>query len=171
MEFGWARRESRPYTDLVTRARWLNESEMRAWRAFIETVGDLTTALEHDLVPHGVTMGDYQVLVYLDEAEGRSMRMCDLAARLQLSPSGLTRRLDGLVRQGLVERVNSTEDRRVMLATLTPAGLARLVEAAPTHVESVRRHLIDRLTPEQIETLGAIFTTVGASLRNETANV
>jgi DNA-binding MarR family transcriptional regulator len=144
---------------------------MRAWRSFIETVDDLTTALEHDLVPHGLTMGDYQVLVYLDEADERSMRMCDLAARLQLSPSGLTRRLDGLVRQGLVERVNSTEDRRVMLATLTDAGRARLVEAAPTHVESVRRHLIDRLTPEQIDVLGDIFMTISQSLHNEPATV
>ena len=96
---------------------------MDAWRAYIETVVDLTAALEADLAPHGLTLGDYQVLVYLSEADAHEMRMCDLAARLQLSPSGLTRRLDGLVRAGLVERRPSQTDRRVMLAVLTDAGL------------------------------------------------
>ena len=72
-----------------------------AWRAYAETVFDLNAALEADLAPHGLTLGDYQVLVYLSEADDHSMRMCDLADRLQLSPSGLTRRLDGLVRAGV----------------------------------------------------------------------
>ena len=69
--------------------RWLDAEEMDAWRAYIETVVDLTAALEADLAPHGLTLGDYQVLVYLSEADAHEMRMCDLAARLQLSPSGL----------------------------------------------------------------------------------
>ena len=73
---------------------------MAAWRTYAETVVDLNAALEADLAPHGLTLGDYQVLVYLSEADDHAMRMCDLAARLQLSPSGLTRRLDGLVRPG-----------------------------------------------------------------------
>ena len=77
---------------------------MAAWRAYAETVVDLNAALEADLAPHGLTLGDYQVLVHLSEADDHAMRMCDLAAPLQLSPSGLTRRLDGLVRMGVVER-------------------------------------------------------------------
>ncbi len=64
--------------------------------------------------------------MFLSEADGRAMRMCDLAARLQLSPSGLTRRLDGLVRAGVVERRPSETDRRVMLAVLTAEGAAVL---------------------------------------------
>ncbi len=103
--------------------RWLDAEEMSAWRAYAETVVDLNAALEADLAPHGLTLGDYQVLVYLSEAAEHSMRMCDLAARLQLSPSGLTRRLDGLVRAGLVERRPSDQDRRVMLAVLNDHGL------------------------------------------------
>ncbi len=63
---------------------------MAAWRAYIETFGDLSAALEKDLVEQGLTLGDYQVLVYLSEADDGSMRMCDLADVLQLSPSGLT---------------------------------------------------------------------------------
>ncbi|MCU1366404.1 MAG: putative MarR family transcriptional regulator [Ilumatobacteraceae bacterium] len=144
--------------------RWLNDSEMRAWRAFAEVNGHLIAALEADLAPHRLTLGDYEVLVHLSEAEGRQLRMCDLAERLGLSPSGLTRRLDGLVRSAHVERRPSTADRRVMLATLTDHGLAAMREAADDHVASVRRHLIDRLDAAQIEALGEIFTSVGNGL-------
>src|SRR5688500_18751506 len=101
---------------------WLDDDEQRAWRAFVETVFEMNGALETDLAPTGLTLGDYQVLVYLSEAPDRAMRMCDLAANLQLSPSGLTRRLDGLVRRGDVTRTPSSTDRRVMLAVLTDAG-------------------------------------------------
>ena len=145
--------------------RWLDADEMRAWRAYIETSTDLARALDDDLqVGFGMTTGDYEVLVYLSEAEDARLRMCDLASRLHLSPSGLTRRLDGLVRDGLVARIPSDADRRVLLAELTPAGRERLREAAPTHVESVRRRLLDPLTPEQIRQLGEIFSAVRAAL-------
>jgi DNA-binding MarR family transcriptional regulator len=92
------------------------------------------------------------------------MRMCDLADRLQLSPSGLTRRLDGLVQAGFVTREPSADDRRVMLARLAPAGLAALEAAAPDHVASVRRHLFDHLDDSQVEALGSIFAAVRAGL-------
>ncbi len=131
---------------------------MAAWRAYIETVVDLTAALEADLCPHGLDLGDYQVLVHLSEADEHELRMCDLAARLQLSPSGLTRRLDGLVRAGLVERRPSATDRRVMLAVLTDAGWEHLERVAPVHVESVRRHVIDRLDEQDIKAMARIFS-------------
>lgn len=146
----------------VTGPQWLDDDEMRAWRTYIETVNDLTLALERDLEPHGLTTGDYQVLVFLSEADDEQMRMCDLAADLHVSPSGLTRRLDGLVRAGLVERIPSATDRRVMLAVLTEAGRRRLEQAAPDHVASVRRHLIDRLTPAQVQSMGDIFDAIRA---------
>ncbi|HEY0521209.1 MAG TPA: MarR family transcriptional regulator [Ilumatobacteraceae bacterium] len=143
---------------------WLSASEMRAWRNFIETAANLTAALEADLTPFGLTMGDYEVLVRLSEAEDERLRMCDLATALQLSPSGLTRRLDGLVRSGLVERIASPVDRRVMFAALTKAGHAKLVEAAPDHVASVRNHFFRGLTKEQIRLIGDIFDTVKGNL-------
>ncbi len=148
---------------------WLTDAQMVAWRAYIETSGDLATALERDLTPHGVTLGDYQVLVYLSEADDRSMRMRDLAEILQLSPSGLTRRLDGLVKSGHVVREPSTEDRRVMMAVLTPAGQAMLTDIAPHHVASVRRHIFDRLDAEQIDAMASIFTAIAAGLAAEAA--
>lgn len=137
---------------------------MGAWREYIEAEGDLHHALETDLAPTGLTLGDYQVLVYLSADGGRQMRMTDLAESLQLSPSGLTRRLDGLVERGLVSREASDDDRRVMLAVLTDDGWAQLTSAAPVHVESVRRRLIDLLDRDELDALASIFAKVRAAL-------
>jgi DNA-binding MarR family transcriptional regulator len=145
-------------------SRWLSPNEMRAWRNYIETIGALQAALEADMQPHGLTMGDYEVLVRLSEADGRRMRMCDLASELRLSPSGLTRRLDGLVRGGLVDRHSCAADRRVMYAHLTDDGLDKLQAAAPDHVRGVREHLLSRLTAEQTVQMGDIFEIVRAGL-------
>ena len=140
--------------------RWLTPEEMRAWRGFIEVVGRLNINLEADLVKHRLSLGDYQVLVYLSEADDHRMRMCDLAGMLNLSPSGITRRLDGLVKAGLVSRERSATDGRVMLGVLTPKGYEKLRAVAPRHVESVSEHFIDRLTPRQIASIGEIFETL-----------
>lgn len=137
---------------------------MAAWRSFIETIGDLNHALEKDLAEHGLNMGDYQVLVYLSEAEERAMRMCDLAHVLQLSPSGLTRRLDGLVRGALVTRRPSELDGRVMMAVLTESGHELLTEVAPSHVASVRRHIFDHLDADQVNAMAGIFTAIAEGL-------
>jgi len=150
--------------------KWLTAHEMTAWRSYIETYSDLINAIERDLAEHDLTLGDYQVFVYLSEAPGRSMRMCDLADLLQLSPSGLTRRLDGLVKAGFVTREASTDDRRVMLAALTPSGLTALEAAAPDHVASVRHHVFDHLDGGQVEALASIFKAIKNGLaENEPA--
>lgn len=146
------------------KTQWLTASEMRAWRNFIDSVGALTAGLEADLAPYGLTLGDYEVLVRLSESDEQRLRMCDLAVALQLSPSGLTRRLDGLVSTGLVERVANPTDRRVMFAALTAAGHAKLIEAAPDHVASVRHRFFKDLTAEQIRVLGDIFETVHSNV-------
>ena len=145
---------------------WLSESEQHSWRNFIMTVHDLMAALETDLAPHGLTMGDYEVLVWLSEAEQNRMRMCDLAGALQLSPSGLTRRLDGMVKNGWVERASCESDRRVMWAHLTTSGLAKMKAVAPDHVASVRRHVLDPLGPDGVAQLGEIFGHIGARLHD-----
>ncbi len=147
--------------------RWLNDTEMAAWRTFVETHDDLLGAIEADLVPTGLTLGDYQVLVYLTEADDEQMRMCDLADALQLSPSGLTRRLDGLVTAGWVERRSSDVDRRVMLAALTESGRAQLAAAAPTHVESVRARMIDVLDHDDHVALARAFQKIRTALDAE----
>jgi DNA-binding MarR family transcriptional regulator len=157
-------------TPTTSGTRWLAADEMGAWRAYIETVFELNAALEADLAEHELTLGDYQVLVFLSEVEGRSMRMCDLAARLQLSPSGLTRRLDGLVRAHLVERRPSEADRRVMLAVLTPKGSAALEQAAPTHVESVRSRIFDQVDRRDVAAMERLFTAVHKGLHADEAS-
>lgn len=149
----------------MSQPRWLNETEAVAWRSFIESVGDLMTAFETGLAEHGLTLGDYQVLVYLSEAADRSMRMCDLADALRLSPSGLTRRLDGLVKGGLVARQPSDDDRRVMMAVLTPVGLRRLQRTAPDHVENVRENLFNHLNPTQVKNMASIFESIQKGIR------
>ena len=146
---------------------WLSQNEMLAWRSYVETNADLMAALERDLAPTGLNLGDYQVLVFLSEAHERSLRMCDLAARLQLSPSGLTRRLDGLVRANLVERRRSASDRRVMLAALTSKGLRVLEDSAPVHVVSVRRRMIDLLDQDELRVVAGVFQKIRARLEDD----
>ena len=145
---------------------WLDDSEQTAWRNFITTLPDLSAAFEADLAPLGTTMGDYEVLVFLSEAPDQRMRMCDLAAALRLSPSGLTRRLDGMVKAGWVERSACSSDRRVMYAHLTSTGLAKMDAAAPDHVDSVRRHFLTPLGDDGVQQLSALFTLIRAHLHN-----
>jgi DNA-binding MarR family transcriptional regulator len=149
--------------------RWLDEVEMAAWRGYLDTTAALHIALEADLAPHRLTLGDYEVLVRLSEAPGQQLRMCDLAAQLRLSPSGLTRRLDGLVTGKLVRREPSSCDRRVMLATITELGLQTLVAAAPGHVDSVRARFLDHLTPTEIKVLANVFGKLRTSLESSAA--
>jgi len=144
--------------------RWLDDVEMAAWRGYIETVAAMGAALDADLAPYGLTIGDYEVLVRLSDVPSHQLRMCDLAGQLRLSPSGLTRRLDGLVKSALVQRDPSSDDRRVMLATLTERGLQTLTQAVPDHVESVRSRFLDQLSPTEIEVLASAFHKLRVSL-------
>jgi len=140
---------------------WLDDEEMAAWRGLVETVLDLNTVLESELVAaHDITMAEYGTLVRLSEAEDRRLRMCDLATRLHLSASALTRRVEDLVRRGWVRREPDQSDRRVINAVLTDEGFAALAGAAPTHVEGVRRHFIDRLTRTQVRQMGSILRSL-----------
>ena len=136
---------------------------MFAWRNFIETVGKVLADIDGDLMSeHGLTSGDYEVFVFLSEAPERAMRMCDLAEKLRLSPSGLTRRLDGLVKSGYVVREPCPDDRRATLAKLTDTGIAKHAAAAADHVAHVRRHLLGYLTRDELLGLGNAFVAIKA---------
>ena len=148
----------------TTATKWLNATEMRAWRGYVETIEEINIRLEAALADHQLTLGDYQVLVFLSEQDNRRMRMCDLATMLHLSPSGLTRRLDGLVKAGFVSREPNPRDRREMLAVLTTAGYRKLELAAPDHVDSVRTYVLNHLSGKQIEQLGDIFVALKEGL-------
>jgi len=140
---------------------WLDPLEMRAWRALLTAHARLLTRLDAELqAACSMSVADYAVLVHLSEAEGGHLRMSELADVLNLSPSGLTRRLDGLVSGGFVERTKCPTDRRGAYATLTEAGRARLEEVAPQHLEQVRRNFIDRLDRSQLRVLADALSVV-----------
>jgi DNA-binding MarR family transcriptional regulator len=144
-----------------TETPWLNEAEMEAWRALIVATTGLLATLDNELqAEHGLSLGEYEVLVLLSEAPDHSMRMTDLALQMHLSPSGMTRRIDGLVKRELVERRQCPSDRRGYNAVLTAEGMRRLQMAAPTHVAGVRAHFIDRLTERQLAELASALSTV-----------
>lgn len=150
---------------MVGAGPWLDDGEQAVWRSLLCVQSRLANVLDIELVRHhGLTLGDYEVLVNLSESPGGSLRMSDLAARLALSPSGLTRRLDGLVGDGLVARRTCPSDRRGSLAELTDAGGARLREAAVTHVAGVRRYLLEPLGPSALRRMAAGLAAVSAAL-------
>jgi MarR family 2-MHQ and catechol resistance regulon transcriptional repressor len=102
---------------------------------------------------HGLTINDYGTLLLLSRAGDEGMRRIDLANELQLSPSGITRLLDRLEDQGLVGKGECKSDARVSYAVLTDAGLAKLREAAPEHIEDIDRRLGAVLSEEEMKTL------------------
>src|SRR3954454_3064632 len=140
---------------------WLSETEQRPWRTLIDVTTGVLSNLDNELrAEHGLSLGEYEVLVHLSEAPAGSLRMTDLARALRLSPSGITRRIDGLVRAGLVERRRCPSDRRGSNAVLTDEGLRRLQEAAPSHVRGVRAYFIPQLTEREVANLAAALASV-----------
>jgi DNA-binding MarR family transcriptional regulator len=145
----------------VDEIRWLDDDELRAWRALVICSNRLKAVLDAELVvEHDLPFGDYEVLVVLSEAPDRRLRMSELAERLFLSPSGLTRRLDRLTRDGLVAREQCPFDRRGTYAVLADQGFERLEQAAPCHVRGVREHFIDLLDRPQLQALGRALEKV-----------
>src|SRR5436305_14259278 len=125
---------------------------MAAFHALIRSHSRVVRMLEAELeAEQGLSLPAYEVLAHLSEAPQRRRRMTELASFAILTPSGLTRLVDKLVRDGLVERQRCGTDARVVYAALTDAGFDRLVAAYPTHLRGVREHLVDRLTPEQLD--------------------
>lgn len=124
----------------------LTPEEERAWRALARAVVVLPRVLESELVSEQrLTLAEYMVLVMLSEEPGWALRISDLAVRANLSVSGMSRVVDRLATDGLVERAKCPSDARGAYAVLTDAGLARLEAAYPTHLRGVRRHVIDQL--------------------------
>jgi DNA-binding MarR family transcriptional regulator len=149
---------------------WLTPAEERAWRAWLAMTERLRAQVARDLlVDSGLSDADYLVLVQLSEADGRRVRMNDLAARLNWSKSRLSHQLARMQARGLVEREECPSDARGAFAVLGRAGLAEIERAAPQHVASVRRHLIDVLDPAQLSQLTEIAEQVVGHLRGESA--
>lgn len=118
----------------------------------------LTRALDADLeTAHGLPLTSFEVLMYLADADGQRMRMSDLADRVLLSRSGVTRLVDRLESQGLIERASCKSDARGSFAVLTTAGAERVRAARSTHRAGVRERFLSRLTAEEQELLAGVW--------------
>jgi DNA-binding MarR family transcriptional regulator len=104
-----------------------------------------------------LTLNSYEVLLHLARADGKRLRRVDLAERVLLTPSGITRLLEGLERVGYVERASCVSDARVTYAQLTDAGEAKLREAAGTHVTGIREFFRERFSEEELGALGSML--------------
>jgi DNA-binding MarR family transcriptional regulator len=136
----------------------LSARELAAWKGMLAVHSRFLTRLDSELErDHGLPLTSYEVLMYIGDAEGGRLRMGELAERLLLSRSGITRLADRLERQGLIVRQRCENDGRGLFVSLTPAGRAKLDAARPAHLAGVRRHFISRLTPTELDELGAIW--------------
>ena len=124
------------------------------WRRFLQAHATVTRKLEAELLAEQqLSLADFDVLIQLAAAREGSMRMSDLADRVVLSRSGMTRRIDRLEADGLVRRESCPSDRRGALAVITPAGEERLERAMPIHFRGVEEHFLSRLEADDLETL------------------
>jgi DNA-binding MarR family transcriptional regulator len=141
--------------------RWLDEAELRSWRAYVIGSELLRQRLNSELQDkHNLALVDYEVLVRLSEQDGLRMRMTQLADDLAQSKSRLSHQISRLESAGLVRRTHCPNDARGVLAELTDKGMALLRAAAPTHVEGVRDHMIDLLTDEERAVLANVFERI-----------
>lgn len=151
----------------MTEPRWLDESEARTWRAYRRMRALLDLQLGRDLArDSGFSEADYDVLSNLSEAEGRRLRLSELAGLMLWSKSRVSHQVSRMEQRGLVTRRECESDARGADIVLTGAGWDAIVSAAPGHVDSVRAHFIDLLSAEQIKVLGDISEIVVEHLRS-----
>ncbi len=142
--------------------RWLDEAEQKVWRDYLEATQRLAARVANDLVADdpAFSIGEYELLVRLSESRGGRARMAVLADELVHSRSRLTHTTARLEARGLVARESCESAGRGGLAVHPPAGRRALEAAAPRHVESVRGHLFDALSPAQTSALGEIVAAL-----------
>ena len=148
--------------------RWLDEREARAWRGYERMRGQLSARLERNLLRDaGLSGADYAVLVNLSEAPDGRLRAGELGRAMNWEKSRLSHQVTRMAGRGLVRREQCPSDARGSFVVLTCDGMRAIREAAPDHVEDVRRYMIDALTPGQLDTLYAITRTVVARLAED----
>lgn len=146
--------------------KWLSLEEQKSWRAWVSATRLLNQKLSEDLEEkHGLTLGDYEILAWLSEAPEQRMRMSELAKYSLVSKSRLTHQIARLEEAGWVTRKACANDGRGLFAALTKRGYKKLVKAAPDHVSSVRKNLVDVLSAAELLNLGKSCKTVSAKLK------
>jgi DNA-binding MarR family transcriptional regulator len=129
-------------------------AELRAWVGLLRAHAAVTRQFNRELIAsHGLTINDFEVLIHLESAEGGRLRRVDLADRVLLTASGITRLLDGLERSELVCKASCAADARVTYAEITDAGRARLACARVSHTEGVRALFAERYSDEELAAL------------------
>ncbi|MEH0930869.1 MarR family winged helix-turn-helix transcriptional regulator [Micromonospora sp. CPCC 205558] len=150
---------------MAAMTRWLDPDEQRTWRAYLTASRVLMDTLDRELQrDSGMPHAYYEILVQLSEAPGRQLRMSQLAQAAGSSRSRLSHAVARLEAAGWVRREDCPTDRRGQIALLTDEGFATLAAAAPGHVEGVRRHLFDALSPAQVDQLRRISETLADHL-------
>ncbi len=143
--------------------RWLDEGEQVSWRAYLRANRELDVALDRDLQAVGISLPEYELLSMLSEAPMGQLRMSALASLIVQSRSRVTHTAARLERRGWVRRSPAPDDGRGVLLRLTDEGRRAITAFAVVHVRSVRRHLVDVLTPEQFAALGEAMEAVRAA--------
>jgi DNA-binding MarR family transcriptional regulator len=139
------------------------DAELAVWRSFLRAHATVLRALEGELVAaNKLPLGWYDVLVQLVEAPAHRLRMTDLADRVLLSRSGVTRLVDRMVRAGLVRRTPCEDDLRGTYAEMTDEGFDALKAATPVHLRGVARHVTGLLEPAELAALGAAMEKITA---------
>ncbi|MEP6816411.1 MAG: MarR family transcriptional regulator [Marmoricola sp.] len=149
----------------TTETRWLDEDQQQTWRAYIMGTQLLLDRLDRDLrVEHGISLTEYEILVRLSEAPEHRMRMALLADALCHSRSRVTHTVARMEHGGLLTRSAAVDDGRGVEARMSQAGLARLVAASRTHVDGVRRNLVDLADPDDYAAMGRMMNLVSDRL-------
>ncbi len=136
----------------------LEGAALDAWRGYLQSHAAIVRELDADLLAeHGMTTRDYEALLYLAQADERKLAMSVLSERTMLTRSGITRLVDGLVAQGLIERVACARDARISYARITDAGYDKLACAGATHVAGIRRLFLEHFSESELEILASLL--------------
>ena len=141
------------------------DAQLAPWRAFLRAHARVERRLDEDLrTRHGLSLQEYETLLHLAESPERRLRMGRLADSLLLSKSGVTRLVDRLVDDGLVERTSCASDARGAEATLTALGLARLRAAAPTHLHGIRGYFFEAIAADDLAVVERAMDAISEGL-------
>jgi DNA-binding MarR family transcriptional regulator len=150
----------------------LDGAALEAWRSYLQSHASILRELDAELLAeHDLTTRDYEVLLYLAQAEDHRLPMSALAESTMLTRSGITRLVDGLVTRGLIERVSCPNDARVSYARLTDSGYEKLRQAGCTHIASIRRLFLESFSPQEVELLASLLRRLPGATRGGACSV